>query len=346
MLNVAIIGASGYTGLELLRYLINHENITISILTSRQYAGRALIDIFPSLHISDNLTFQEPDPEKISNKADLIFLCVPHGTAMKLVPQFLKNDKKVIDLSADFRIKDPKTYEKWYQVPHLEPTLLKEAVYGLSEIYREKIKRAKLVANPGCYPTGALIPLIPLLKEGLIETKDIIIDSKSGVSGAGRTAKITTLFCEINESFRAYNVAIHRHVPEIEQELSFAAGTKIVIQFTPHLIPMSRGILTTIYTYPRERIKEESFRECLKESYKDSKFIRILPSGHLPNTVQVRGSNYIDIGLVLDSRTGRLIILSAIDNLVKGASGQAIQNMNIMYGWPEERGLKFSPLFP
>lgn len=346
MLRIAIIGGSGYTGVELLRLLKGHPEAEVVAVTSRKLAGKGVGDVFPSLyHFYKDLTFTEPDIQSLANKADMVFTAVPHQAAMSALPGLLDAGLKAIDLSADFRLRDQKIYETWYGA-HSAPQLLSEAVYGLTEIYREEIRAARLVANPGCYPTSALLPLIPLLRSGFIDVHDIIIDSKSGASGAGRNPSTGTMYCEVNEAFKAYKIGAHRHTPEIEQELSRAAGKALVINFTPHLVPISRGILTTIYAKPSRASSTLEFLGILQEFYQDSPFVRILPEGVFPNVSSVRGSNFCDIGLKLEGRTNRLIIVSAIDNLVKGASGQAIQNMNAMRGLPETTGLDFAPLYP
>ncbi|MGB9713149.1 MAG: N-acetyl-gamma-glutamyl-phosphate reductase [Dissulfurimicrobium sp.] len=346
MLRIAIIGGSGYTGIELLRLLRGHPKARVVAVTSRRFAGKLLADVFPSLYgLYDGLAFSEPDIGSLAGDIDVAFTAVPHKAAMAIVSELLEAGLRVIDLSADFRLRDQKTYEAWYE-PHSAPHLLSHAVYGLTEIYRAKITAARLVANPGCYPTSALLPLIPLLRAGLVDPKDIVIDSKSGASGAGRNPSIGTLFCEVNEAFKAYKIGEHRHTPEIEQELSLAAGTDVVVNFTPHLVPMSRGILTTIYAKPAKAASTSELIEALRVFYQDRPFVRILPQGLFPDVSSVRGSNFCDIGLKIEGRTNRLIIISAIDNLVKGASGQAIQNMNIMHGIPEAAGLDAAPLFP
>ncbi len=345
MIKVAIIGATGYTGLELLRLLAGHPEVQVSVVTSRKEAGQKIGQIFPFLERYAHLEFIPPEPKVIAAEADLAFLCVPHGAAAQMAKEFLTAGLKVIDLSADFRLHDQGVYESWYG-PHQAPELLPEAVYGLPEVYAEEITRARLIANPGCYPTASLLPLIPLLKAGLIKPQGLIIDAKSGVSGAGRGAKLPLIYCEVNEGFRAYNVAKHRHTPEIEQELSKAAGEDLRVNFTTHLVPMNRGILATIYAEPEGGVSEAQIREELCSFYADSPFVRILPEGTFPNTAHVKGTNRCDIGLVLGKRTERLILVSAIDNLVKGASGQAIQNMNLMLGLPEDLGLRIPPLFP
>lgn len=346
MLRIAIVGGSGYTGVELLRLLKGHPEANVQSVTSRKLAGKAVADVFPSLYsLYEGLVFMEPDTRRLAEDADIVFTAVPHKAAMAIAPELLDAGLKVIDLSADFRLHDQKTYEAWYE-PHSAPGLLSQAVYGLAEIYSEEIAAARFVANPGCYPTSVLLPLIPLIRAGFVSHDDIVIDSKSGASGAGRTPSAGTIFCEVNEAFKAYKIGEHRHTPEIEQELSLAAGKDIIIDFTPHLVPMSRGILTTIYARPARAASTAELLETLRIFYQGSPFVRILPQGVFPNVSSVRGGNFCDIGLVLSERTNRLIIVSAIDNLIKGASGQAIQNMNIMYGMPETTGLSMAPLFP
>jgi len=346
MLNVAIVGASGYTGLELIRLLYRHPEVAVTCLTSEQSAGRRISDIFPTLRGRCDLILENLEPVRVAEKADLIFTALPHKAAMEVVPTFLKLGKHVIDLSADYRLSDPAVYGAWYE-PHLNPANLKKAVYGLPELRRAKIKGARLVANPGCYPTSIILGLAPLLKKGLIDTKSIIADSASGVTGAGRSAKVDSLYCEINEGYKAYGVGgVHRHTPEIEQELSLLAGEQLVITFTPHLVPMDRGILSTIYATPHKATSTEKLVQLYQEYYDGEPFVRVLPPGNLPSTAFVRGSNFCDIAPLVDQRTGRIIIVSAIDNLVKGASGQAVQNMNLVCGFPESMALEGLALFP
>ena len=346
MLNVAIVGASGYTGLELIRILHCHPEVAVTCLTSEQSAGKKISDVFPTLRGRCDLTLENLEPVRVAEKADLIFTALPHKAAMEVVPTFLKLGKKVVDLSADYRLSDPAVYGAWYE-PHLNPANLKKAVYGLPEVRRSKIRNAKLVANPGCYPTSIILGLAPLLKKGLIKPGEIIADSASGVTGAGRSAKVDSLYCEVNEGFKAYGVGgVHRHTPEIEQELSLLAGEQITMTFTPHLVPMDRGILSTIYAAPRKAITTEKLVKLYQEFYSSEPFVRVLPQGSLPSTAFVRGSNFCDISPLVDKRTGRIIVVSAIDNLVKGASGQAVQNMNIVCGFPEAMGLEGLALFP
>ncbi len=345
MIEVAIMGGSGYTGVELLRLLKAHPEVQVTCVTSRKHEGRKVWEVFPSLKGLYDLTFTNPSPSVLASAAHLVFTAVPHQAAMAVVPALLDQGVKVIDLSADFRISDPMVYEGWYQA-HSCPELLEESVYGLCEIYRERIRKARLVANPGCYPTSAIIPLYPLVRAGVLDPETIVVDSKSGTSGAGRSASVATLFCEVNEGFKAYKVGSHRHTPEIEQELSKGAGKNVKINFTPHLVPMNRGILTTTYSAATGKTDLNGLRDILKEFYSGAGFVRILPPPILPNTAYVRGSNFCDIWIHLDRRTGRIITVSAIDNLVKGASGQAIQNMNIMYGLDEWMGLDNPALYP
>ena len=346
MVKVAIVGSSGYTGVELIRILSNHPSIELTAATSRQYDGIPLSDVFPNLRGCTDLICRDHSIEDIATAADLIFCAVPHKTAMDIVPHFLAAGKKVVDLSADFRLKDVSVYEQWYQ-EHKAADLLSRAVYGLPEIYRESIQTAQLVANPGCYPTSIILGLAPALKTGMIKPSSLIADSKSGTSGAGRAASVGTLFCEVTDGFRAYKVGgVHRHTPEIEQELAPLAGTELKISFTPHLLPVSRGILSTIYAELTTECSEEAVRDAYRSMYRDATFVRLLDKGQQPATQFVRGSNFCDIGLTIDQRTNRLIVTAAIDNIFKGASGQAVQNMNLMCGFPEDRGLSHIPLFP
>lgn len=346
MLNVGIIGASGYTGVELARILSIHPEVRLTVATSRQYAGKPLSAVFPNLRKRVDLICEDLAPEQLIDRADFFFAAVPHKTAMALVPTLLAAGKKVVDLSADFRIRDAAVYEQWYQ-PHTCPELIAEAVYGLPELYREQVKTARLVANPGCYPTSITLGLAPLLREKLIDPSTLIIDSKSGTSGAGRSASIDTLYCEVADGFRAYKVGgTHRHIPEIEQELSALAGSAVTVSFTPHLLPISRGILSTMYARLSSKISEQDIQALYENTYKDEPFVRVCPAGSVPATQHVRGSNCCDIGVKVDQRTGRVIVLSAIDNITKGASGQAVQNMNLMNGWDETCALRGAAFFP
>ncbi len=345
MIKVAVIGASGYTGVELLRLLAGHSQAEIVAVTSRQYEGVPISQVFPSLGGYFDLECESIDIESIAARADVIFTALPHKSAMDVIPDFLKAGCKVVDLSADYRLRDQQVYEQWYQ-SHSSPELLAEAVYGLPELYRDQIKKARLVANPGCYPTSVALGLAPLLARQLITTDSIIIDSKSGTTGAGRGAKEASLFCEVNEGFKAYGIASHRHTPEIEQTLSDLSGEPIQVSFTPHLLPVDRGILSTMYATQTKGFSTSELLDVFKIRYAKEPFVRILPEGQLPNIAYVRGTNLCDIGLVADQRTGRVIVVSVIDNLCKGAAGQAIQNFNLISGIDELSGLSAAPLFP
>lgn len=346
MLKVFICGGSGYTGSELLRILTGHDEVNVVGVTSEKSAGMAVNSLFPAFFVYKDLKFENLNVDAIKDRADVYFLALPHGKSQQVSAELFKYGKKVIDLSADFRIKNPQTYSLWYKTEHHYPSLLQEAVYGLPEIYREKIKEAKLIANPGCYPTSVILPLYPFLKGNLIDPHTIIANSCSGVSGAGRKAETSLSYCEVNEDFRAYNVTKHRHTPEIEQELGFASGSSLTIDFTTHLLPLNRGILSTIYANLNKELTTANALEILTEQYKNEPFIKIMPEGELPSIKYVRGTNYCYIGAVCNPRTKRLILISAIDNLVKGASGQAVQNMNIMFGIDETKALKNLALSP
>lgn len=346
MLSVAVVGASGYTGLELVRILHGHPKVSVTCVTSERSAGKRIDDLFPSLRGCCDLVLENLEPMRVSGKAELIFTALPHKTVMEVAPTFLQQGKRIIDLSADYRLNDPKVYGAWYE-EHLNPQLLQEAVYGLPEIRRNAISGKRLVANPGCYPTSIILGLAPLLKNGLIDPASIISDSASGVTGAGRSAKVDSLYCEVNEGYKPYGVGgVHRHIPEIEQELSLLAGEQVTITFTPHLVPMDRGILSTIYASPVKKTTAGDLVELYNEFYRGEPFVRVLPPGSLPSTSFVRGSNFCDVAPLVDKRTGRIIVVSAIDNLMKGASGQAVQNMNIICGFPETTGLTGPALFP
>lgn len=342
MIKAAIIGATGYTGAELVRILSSHPEARIEILTSRQHQGQDYSDIYPSLSGVVDLKCEEYSLERVAESADVVFMALPHQLPMGLVPELLKAGKKVIDLSADFRFKDKMVYEAAYQ-QHSAPDLLDSAVYGLSEVYRGEIAGASLIGNPGCYPTSILLPIVPLIKSGFILPETIIADSKSGVSGAGRSLSLRAHFCEVNEAFNAYKVANHRHCPEIEQIISREAGKDINITFVPHLLPISRGMLSTIYAGINGAVTSSMIYDCFNSFYEGKPFVRIRKEGDIPDVAHVRGTNFCDIGFKLDSRTGRLVIVSVIDNLVKGASGQAVQNMNIMFGFNEKDGMSGIP---
>jgi N-acetyl-gamma-glutamyl-phosphate reductase len=345
-LKIAIVGSSGYTGGELYRLLLHHRHAAVAAVTSEKSAGQPISSIFPQLSGLTDLVCESLNPEVIARKADFVFLALPHVTAQEAAFRFQQLGKKVVDLSADYRLTDPALYEKWYEHCHQYPDLLKSAVYGLPELHREKIKKAALVANPGCYPTSAILGLAPLVKKGSIDLTTIIIDSKSGVSGAGRSPSLAHHYPEVNEGLMAYKIGTHRHTPEIEQELGALAGKAVTISFTPHLIPMNRGILTTIYASLNPAADTGRLHSLYRDFYRNEPFIRVLPAGQFPNVRNVRGSNFCDIGIYADPRTGRAVVVTVIDNLVKGASGQAIQNMNLMMGFDETEGLKHAGLFP
>ncbi|RJX31050.1 MAG: N-acetyl-gamma-glutamyl-phosphate reductase [Desulfarculus sp.] len=345
MIPVAIMGGSGYTGVELMRLIAGHPQLQLTAVSSSQYEGQAVEAVFGALEGGLNLSFTPHDPAALAGSARLAFLAVPHKAAMAAAPAILAAGAKVVDLSADFRLRDRAVYEKWY-APHSAPELLAEAVYGLPEFYREQIKAARLVANPGCYVTSVLVALVPLLRAGLISPQGLIADSASGVSGAGRGAKLNLLHGEVHENFRPYSVDGHRHTPEMEQELSLAAGQEVRLTFTPHLLPMDRGILSTIYAQAVGGSDEQAVRDCWQRAYGAEPFVRVLAKGRLPETKQVRGSNRVQLAVARDPRSGVLKIFSALDNLTKGASGQAVQNANLMLGLPETAGLTELALTP
>jgi N-acetyl-gamma-glutamyl-phosphate reductase len=343
---VAIVGASGYSGEELVRLLLAHPRATLTAVTSRQYAGQPLGHIFPKFAShpkAASLRFSEPKPDLLAKEAGIVFLALPHGVAAEYAVPLLELGCKVIDLSADFRLRSAEVYKDFYAHDHPAPALLSKAVYGLPEVYRAQIAKADLIASPGCYPTSILLPTIPLLKAGLIEPSGIIADSLSGVSGAGRKAELDYLFVECNESLRPYGIPKHRHLSEIEQELSLAASTTVTVQFTPHLVPVNRGILTTLYLTPKAGLDRtnlsDRIADCYRQAYGNEPFVRVLEGKALPDTKNVVGTNFAEIAWRLDPRTERVIAMSAEDNLVKGASGQAIQSMNILCGWRETEGL-------
>ena len=341
---MAVLGATGYAGVELLRILIRHPAVRVAVITSQQHAGKRVSEIYPSLVGQCDLVLEKIRIDQIAFQADLAFAALPHETSMEVVAGLVERGKRVIDLSADFRLHDPKTYLRWYRA-HKAPHLLREAVYGLTEIHRKEIGKARLVANPGCYPTGAVLGLAPLFVEKMVQGL-VLIDAKSGVTGAGRSSAVELSFSEVNENFKAYNVGVHRHTPEIEQELSQIAKRPVSVFFAPHLVPMSRGILSTMYVELKKSLDNERLTKIYKDFYRADPFIRILPAGSFPETKEVRGSNDCAIGFHYDSRVKRLVVITAIDNLVKGAAGQAVQNMNLMYGWPEAEGLREPALIP
>ncbi len=356
IVRVAIAGATGYTGAELVKLIAGHPKAELVAVTSRSYSGESLENIFPSMRNIVNIKCEDMKPEALSGRVDCVFLALPHKISMQYAPIFLENNIKVIDLSADFRFKTLSTYEETYQ-KHSAPQLLEKAVYGLSEIYRDEIagkdpnQGADLIGNPGCYPTSFLLPVIPLIREGAIKRGGIISDSKSGVSGAGRSLSFTSHYCEVTESFKPYKIGAHRHVPEMEEILSAHAKEQIKITFVPHLLPMSRGMLTTIYAelsgnIGDSQIKDNGYETILnlfKRYYDNHFFVRILPKGKFPDTAHVRGTNFCDIGFWVDEKSRRVVIVSAIDNILKGAAGQAVQNMNLMFGMDETAGLRLIP---
>jgi N-acetyl-gamma-glutamyl-phosphate reductase len=349
-MKAAIVGASGYSGEELVRLLLRHPHVELASVTSRQYAGQTVARAFPRFGHdarARSLRFSEPQMELLGKMADVVFLALPHGVAAEYATPLLGLGCQIIDLSADFRLKSPALYQEFYGREHPAPELLAKAVYGLPEIHRAEIQNASLIASPGCYPTSILLPLFPLLKAGLIKSAGIIADSLSGVTGAGRKVEFDYLFAECNESARPYSIPKHRHLSEIEEQLSLAAGESVVIQFSPHLIPVNRGILTTLYLAPTQHFEnetemaalQEQIARCYQAAYGQEPFVRLLEGPALPDTKNVTGTNVIEIAWRLDPRTGRLIVLSALDNITKGASGQAVQSMNILRGFPETAGL-------
>ncbi len=350
MKKVAVVGATGYTGQELIRLLLQHEKVDLHTAVSQSSGGKKLADVYPSLAKFTDLTLSAEHVEDVADNVDLIFMALPHGIAAKTVTKKVLDKCAVIDLGADFRLQSTKEYEQWYEYKHPSKSIVKEAVYGLPELNRARIKGARLIANPGCYATCSILALSPLLKAQVIDLESIIVDGKSGVSGAGRSLALGSHFDECNESIKAYKVGCHRHTPEIEQELSLQAGEAVLISFTPHLVPMNRGILITGYSILNRDMTEDEVFEIYRSAYAKEPFIRLfdVPGDEyrFPETRWVKGSNFCDIGLTVDARTDRVIVIGAIDNLIKGAAGQAIQNMNIMFGWDESAGLRQAPIFP
>ena len=351
MIKAGIIGATGYAGAELVRILWNHKDVEIVWFGSRSYVDEAYASVYRNMFELVEDKCLDDNIEELASRVDVIFTATPQGFLAGVLTEDILNKVKIVDLSADYRIKDVAVYEKWYGIEHKSPQFIEEAVYGLCEINREDIKGKRLVANPGCYTTCSILTAYPLVKEGLIDANSLIIDAKSGTSGAGRGAKLPNLFCEVNENMKAYGVASHRHTPEIEEQLGYAAGEEILINFTPHLVPMNRGILVTEYanlkkkadgTYPTY----EEIKAVYDAYYKEETFVRVLEKGQCPETKWVEGSNFVDVNFVIDERTGRIIMMGALDNLVKGAAGQAVQNMNILFGFPENEGLMLVPMFP
>lgn len=350
MIKAGIIGATGYAGGELVRLLLAHPQVEIAWYGSRSFVDKKYADVYRNMFTLVDAACMDDNMEELADQADVIFTATPQGFCASLLGEGILSKAKVIDLSADFRIKDVAVYEKWYGIEHKAPKFIGEAVYGLCELNREAVKGARLVANPGCYPTCSVLSVYPLVKEGLIDPATLIVDAKSGTSGAGRGAKVDNLFCEVNENIKAYGVTTHRHTPEIEEQLSYAAGQAVALNFTPHLVPMNRGILVTAYASLRRDRGElpsyEKVREAYAKYYKDEKFVRVLNKDVCPETKWVEGSNYVDVNFRIDERTGRIIMMGAMDNLVKGAAGQAVQNMNLMFGFPESQALELVPMFP
>ena len=345
MIKVGIIGATGYAGSELVRILLGHKDVEIKWYGSRSYIDKKYASIYQNFFQLVDANCMDDNMEVLADQVDVIFTATPQGLCASLVNEEILSKVKIIDLSADFRIKDVKVYEEWYKLEHKSPQFIEEAVYGLCEINREDVKKARLVANPGCYTTCSILTCYPLVKEGIIDPNTIIVDAKSGTSGAGRGAKVDNLFCEVNENMKAYGVATHRHTPEIEEQLGYACGEKITINFTPHLVPMNRGILATAYASLKKDVTYEEVKAIYDKYYADEKFVRVLEKDVCPQTKWVEGSNYVDVNFKIDPRTNRIIMMGAIDNLVKGA-GQAVQNMNLMFGLKESEGLELVPMFP
>ena len=346
MIKVGIIGSTGYAGAEIVRLIQQHKEAEVVWFGSRSYVDEKYADVFKNMFQIVDAKCMDDNMEELADAVDVIFTATPQGLCGSLVNEEILKKVKIIDLSADFRIKDIATYEKWYGIKHQSPQFIEEAVYGLCEVNRDKIKDARLIANPGCFPTCSFLSTYPLVKEGLIDPNTIIIDAKSGTSGAGRSAKVDSLFCEVNENIKAYGVASHRHTPEIEEQLSYAAGKPVVISFTPHLVPMNRGILVTAYASLTKEVTWEEVRAAYDKYYKDEYFVRVLDKDVVPQTRWVEGSNFADVNFKIDPRTNRIVMMGAIDNMVKGAAGQAIQNMNLLFGLPENTGLKQIPMFP
>lgn len=346
MIKAGIIGATGYAGGELVRILSGHPDVEIVWYGSRSYIDQKYADVYRNMFRIVDAACMDDNMEELAEEADVIFTATPQGFCASVISEEILSRTRIVDLSADFRINDVKTYEKWYGIEHKSPQFIEEAVYGLCEVNREDVKSARLVANPGCYTTCSILTAYPLSKEGLIDMNTLIVDAKSGTSGAGRGAKVPNLFCEVNENMKAYGVTTHRHTPEIEEQLSYASGEPVIINFTPHLVPMNRGILATEYASLKEKVTAEEVMAIYQKYYGNEYFIRLLGAGACPETKWVEGSNFVDIGFQIDERTNRIVMMGAIDNLVKGAAGQAVQNMNLMFGLPEQEGLKMVPLFP
>ncbi len=346
MVRVGIIGSTGYAGAELVRLLLQHKDVEIKWYGSRSYIDKRYYEVFQNMFQLVDDKCLDDNMEELADMADVIFTATPQGLCASLVNESILNKVKIIDLSADFRIKDVAVYEHWYGIEHKSPGFIEEAVYGLPEINRERVKNARLIANPGCYPTCSFLSIYPLAKEGIIDMQSIIIDAKSGTSGAGRGAKVNNLYCEVNENIKAYGVLTHRHTPEIEEQLSYASGKEAKIIFTPHLVPMNRGILVTAYAKLTKSVTYNEVKEIYDGCYNNEKFVRVLDEGVCPETRWVEGSNFADVNFKIDERTNSIIMMGAIDNLVKGAAGQAVQNMNLMFGFDETEGLLGVPVFP
>lgn len=347
MVKAGIIGSTGYAGQELVRLLLGHGDVSIEWYGSRSYIDKSYSEVYGNMFQIVDAKCMDDNMEELADRVDVIFTATPQGLCASLVNDNILSKAKLVDLSADFRIKDVATYEKWYGIEHKSPRFIDEAVYGLCEINREDIKKARLIANPGCYTTCSILSLYPLVKERLIDVSTIIIDAKSGTSGAGRGTKVANLYCEVNESIKAYGVTTHRHTPEIEEQLGYAYdGSPLTLNFTPHLVPMNRGILVTAYAGLAQQCTYEDIKASYDKYYKDETFVRVLEKGVCPETRWVEGSNYVDVNFVIDERTNRVVVMGAMDNLVKGAAGQAVQNMNLIMGLPETKGLMMPPLFP
>lgn len=346
MIKVGIIGATGYAGGELVRILMGHKDAEVVWYGSRSYVDQKYAEVYRNMFQIVDAKCMDDNIEALADQVDVIFTATPQGFLASVINENILGKTKIVDLSADFRIKDVKVYEKWYGIEHKSPQFIEEAVYGLCEVNRDKVKGARLIANPGCYTTCSILTAYPLAKEGIIDMRTLIVDAKSGTSGAGRGAKVPNLFCEVNENMKAYGVASHRHTPEIEEQLGYASGENVTISFTPHLVPMNRGILATEYATLKKDVTGEEVKAIYDKYYADEKFVRVLDEGVCPETKWVEGSNYVDIGFKLDPRTNRIVMMGAIDNLVKGAAGQAVQNMNLLFGLPESEGLELVPMFP
>lgn len=346
MIKAGIIGSTGYAGAELVRILSRHKEVEIKWFGSRSYIDQKYASVYRNMFQIVDAVCMDDNMEELAAQVDVIFTATPQGLCASLVNEEILSKVKIIDLSADFRIKDVSVYEKWYGIEHKSPQFIEEAVYGLCEVNREDIKNARLIANPGCYTTCSILTAYPLAKEGLIDMSTLIIDAKSGTSGAGRGAKVPNLYCEVNENMKAYGVATHRHTPEIEEQLGYASGEDVVLNFTPHLVPMNRGILATEYAKLTKEVTWEEVKAIYDKYYGEETFIRVLDKDIYPETKWVEGSNFVDIGFKIDPRTNRIIMMGAIDNLVKGAAGQAVQNMNLAFGLPENMGLDLVPMFP